>query len=72
MERGARLCSALGLLCALGCPRVALAQATGQLWGDTLTIDWLTTERLTYEVELQPQTQRIVHDGRRRVGEPPR
>jgi len=50
---------------------VALAQATGQLWGD-LTIDWLTTERLTYEVELQPQTQRIVHDGRRRVGEPPR
>ena len=52
----------MGLLCALGCPRVALAQATGQLWGD-LTIDWLTTERLTYEVELQPQTQRIVHDG---------
>jgi hypothetical protein len=29
-------------------------QANGQLWG-TVTVNWLKSDRLTYEVELEPE-----------------
>ena len=40
----------------------ALAQATGQAWGNA-TIDWLTTNRLQYEMDIEPKAQFLVHDG---------
>jgi hypothetical protein len=43
-------------------PSPATAQATGQLW-TRLTVDWLASERLTYEIEVEPRHQVIVHDG---------
>jgi hypothetical protein len=50
----------LGLLCALGSPEAANAQANGQMWG-TATLDYLASERLTYQLELEPKSQIVVH-----------
>jgi hypothetical protein len=60
MERSRKPWWWLGLLCALGIPEAANAQATGQLWG-TATLDYLASERLTYQLELQPKSQIVVH-----------
>src|SRR5262245_1328160 len=62
MDGRVALRSALGLVCVLVCPRVANAQATGQMWGNLIG-DWLATERLTSEVDFEPRTQRVVSDG---------
>jgi hypothetical protein len=40
----------------------ARAQATGQAWTN-VTIDWLPTNRLSYELDLEPKAQLIVHHG---------
>ena len=45
----------VGLTCLLASPSVAAAQAEKQFWV-TGAIDWLATERLTYEVEVEPKT----------------
>lgn len=52
----------IGLLCALVCPGVARAQATGQLWANA-TVDWLASERLTYEIDVEPKAQVVTHAG---------
>lgn len=52
---------ALGLLCVLGGPSTANAQATGQLWAN-LIFEWLASDRLTYELDLEPKAQLVVHD----------
>jgi hypothetical protein len=49
----------LGLLCLVGDPSAAHAQAAEQLWG-YLALDWLTSERLTYELKIEPKTQPFV------------
>ena len=54
-----------GLVCVLGCPPAARAQATGQLWGNA-TIDWLATRRLTLEIDVEPKAQLVVHAGQAR------
>jgi len=46
---------ALGLTCMLACPSTAAAQAEKQLWA-TGIVDWLATDRLTYELEVEPKT----------------
>lgn len=46
---------ALALLCATTCPVPAFAQATHQLWGEA-TIDWLASDRTTYELKTEPKT----------------
>jgi hypothetical protein len=43
------------LTCLLACPSTATAQAKKQLWV-TAAVDWLATERLTYEIEVEPKT----------------
>ena len=53
-------CWWLGLLCMMACPSPALAQATEQLWGH-LALDWLATDRLTYELRIEPKVQPFVH-----------
>ena len=40
----------------------ASAQATGQLWG-FFSIGYLETERLSYQLALEPKSQIVVHDG---------
>jgi hypothetical protein len=50
------------LLVAAGTAPPASAQATGQAWGN-MVVDWLPTNRLTYEVDLEPKVQAVVHDG---------
>jgi uncharacterized protein DUF2490 len=57
--------SALGLLCAVTTAAPAHAQATGQAWTN-VTIDWLPTNRLSYEVDLEPKAQLVVHEGQAR------
>jgi hypothetical protein len=47
-----RAASAAALL--LACAGVAAAQTNTQLWG-TVTLDWLKTDRLAYELELEPK-----------------
>lgn len=46
----------------------ARAQATGQLWTN-VTIDWLPTNRVSYELDLEPKAQLIVHEGQPTFGE---
>src|SRR5215470_4141366 len=46
----------------------ANAQAAGQAWGNFI-FDWLPTNRLTYELDLEPKAQLIVHDGQPTFGE---
>jgi uncharacterized protein DUF2490 len=48
-----------GLVCA---PLPAGAQATGQAWANVI-IDWLPTNRLSYELDVEPKFQAVVHDG---------
>jgi hypothetical protein len=45
----------LAWACVVACPPGALAQAPHQLWADA-TIKWLTTDRLTSELEVEPKT----------------
>jgi len=45
----------LGLTCVLACPLKANAQTAAQFWAAG-TIDWLKTERLTYELEVENKT----------------
>jgi hypothetical protein len=45
----------LGLACLLACPSTAAAQAEKQFWA-TGIVDWLATDRLTYEIEAEPKT----------------
>jgi hypothetical protein len=35
---------------------------SGQLWAN-VTIDWLSSERVTYALDVEPKTQRVVHAG---------
>jgi len=46
---------ALALLCVATCPSAAIAQASRQLRGEA-TIDWLASDRTTYELKTEPQT----------------
>jgi hypothetical protein len=59
---------ALGLLCAVSTATPARAQATGQAWTN-VTIDWLRTNRLSYEVDFEPKAQLVVHEGQPTFGE---
>lgn len=43
-------------------PQPAAAQTTGQLW-TTFTLNWLRTDRLTYELEFEPKVSLWVPDG---------
>jgi hypothetical protein len=43
------------LACVLAWPSIAAAQVPKQLWTDA-TIDWLATERQTYEIEVENKT----------------
>jgi hypothetical protein len=45
----------VGLIGLLACPSKAAAQAKKQLWV-TGAVDWLATDRLTYEIEVEPKT----------------
>jgi hypothetical protein len=45
----------LGLACVLVSPSTASAQAEKQFWA-TGIVDWLATDRLTYEIEVEPKT----------------
>jgi hypothetical protein len=49
-------------LCAIALPRAASAQTSGQLWG-TATLNWLKTDRLTYELEFEPKVAPWVPEG---------
>jgi len=49
-------------VCALASPRVAAAQTSGQLWG-TLTLNWLKSDRLGFELEFEPKVTDWVPDG---------
>jgi Protein of unknown function (DUF2490) len=40
----------------------ARAQATGQAWANVI-IDWLPTNRLSYELDVEPKFQVVVHEG---------
>jgi len=40
-------------------PSATYAQMSGQVWAN-VTIDWLSSERLTYELDLEPKTQPVV------------
>jgi hypothetical protein len=62
MERRTTWWCPFVLLGTVGWPAAAGAQVTGQLWGN-LTVDWLATGRLTYEIDLEPRNQVIVRDG---------
>lgn len=42
-------------ICVVACPSGAVAQARHQFWADA-AIKWLTTDRLTSEVEIEPKT----------------
>jgi hypothetical protein len=53
---------ALGLLCVISIASSAFAQAAGQAWGNVV-VDWLQTNRTSYEVDLEPQGQVFVHEG---------
>jgi len=44
----------------MACPLPAHAQATKQLWGH-LALDWLATDRLTYELRIEPKVQPFGH-----------
>ena len=46
---------ALVCVCVTSCSSTAVAQANGQFWANA-TVDWLASDRLTYELDLQPQT----------------
>ncbi len=46
-------------------PQPAAAQTTGQLW-TTLTLNWLKTDRLTYELEFEPKVAPWVPAGEAR------
>jgi hypothetical protein len=48
------------LLLLLECP--AVAQTNGQLWG-TFTLNWLKTDRLSYELELEPKVLVVADEG---------
>jgi len=54
------------LRCALiGCVLVcasssALAQSTGEVWGN-VTIDWLASERLVYTLDVEPKVHGSTH-----------
>jgi Protein of unknown function (DUF2490) len=39
----------------MACPSVAVAQASGQFWANA-TVDWLASDRLTYEFDVEPRT----------------
>ena len=39
----------------MSCPSIAAAQANGQFWANA-TVDWLTSDRLTYQLDVEPQT----------------
>ena len=43
------------LTCLIACPSTAAAQAEKQFWV-TGAVDWLATDRLTYEIEVEPKT----------------
>jgi Protein of unknown function (DUF2490) len=45
----------LWLMCVLAGPSTAAAQVKKQFWV-TGVVDWLATDRLTYEIELEPKT----------------
>ena len=51
----------LGLLCVLAGSTSASAQATGQMWGFS-SIGYLETERLSYQLALEPKSQVVVHE----------
>jgi hypothetical protein len=50
------------LVVVLACSSTANAQATGQVWAN-MTFDWLATERLSYELDLEPKAQPFVAAG---------
>lgn len=52
--RARRTGAALAIAIACLPPASAAAQTNGQLWG-TFTVNWLRTDRLTYELELEPK-----------------
>jgi hypothetical protein len=60
-RRPARSCAA-ALFFSIWYAPAAHAQATGQLWGNA-TIGFLSSERLSYRVEVEPKTQDVVHAG---------
>lgn len=58
----------ISFACVMGWCASAAAQATGQAWGN-VTLDWLTTNRLSYEVDIEPKAQVFVHTGQTRWGD---
>jgi hypothetical protein len=54
----------IGLVCLLGGPSTAHAQATGQSWTN-LTFSRLASERLSYELDVEPKAQLTPYDGAR-------
>ena len=55
---------ALMLIAGVACP--AAAQATAQLWSN-VTVDWLQSERLTYEMDFEPKGDVYTAPGRTRA-----
>ena len=59
---------ALPFLCVVCAASPARGQAGGQAWGN-FTFDWLPTNDLTYELDLEPKAQLIVHHDQPTFGE---
>jgi hypothetical protein len=53
-------CCGIALLWILAGSLLVQAQATGQVWANA-TFDWLATEHLTYEIDVEPKAQLVVH-----------
>lgn len=56
-------CCGLAVLCVLGFPSIARAQATGQIWSSAI-VEWLATDRVTAQLEVEPKAQVFVPAGK--------